>query len=84
MKHNLRKELTRKETMQFMDRRILRYGFIVSLLLIACLLPLRGESAQQNRHAVLIDPAHGGEDAGVGCGRRHMGTLEWREYGRVG
>ncbi len=65
MKHKLRKELTRKETMQFMDRRLLRYGFIVSLLLIACLLPLRGESAQQNRHAVLIDPAHGGEDAGV-------------------
>jgi len=65
MKHKLRKELTRKETMQFMDRRLLRYGFIISFLLIACLLPLRGESAQPNRHAVLIDPAHGGEDAGV-------------------
>ena len=51
--------------MQFMDRRVLRYGFIVSLLLIVCLLPLQGEGAQQNRHAVLIDPAHGGEDAGV-------------------
>ena len=65
MKHKLRKELTRKETMQFMDRRLLRYGFIISFLLIACLLPLRGESAQSNRHAVLIDPAHGREDTGV-------------------
>jgi N-acetylmuramoyl-L-alanine amidase len=65
MKHKLPKELTRKETMQFMDRRPLQYGFMIFVLLIACLQPVLGEGAQQNRHAVLIDPAHGGEDTGV-------------------
>jgi N-acetylmuramoyl-L-alanine amidase len=65
MKHMLRKEVTRKETMQFMDRRFLRYGYIVTLLLTVCLLPLQGECAQSNRHVVLIDPAHGGDDTGV-------------------
>jgi N-acetylmuramoyl-L-alanine amidase len=55
----------RKETMQFMDRRLLRQGIVALILMIACLLPVPGEGAQQNRYTVLIDPAHGGEDAGV-------------------
>ncbi len=51
--------------MHFMDRRLSRYGFVALALLIVCLHPMQGEGAQQNRHAVLIDPAHGGEDTGV-------------------
>jgi N-acetylmuramoyl-L-alanine amidase len=51
--------------MQFMDRPLLRYAVTVLFVLIAALQPVRGEGAQQNRHTVLIDPAHGGEDAGV-------------------
>jgi len=48
-----------------MDKRRLRYGFLVWLLIAVCLAPLSGESAQQKRFTVLIDPAHGGEDTGV-------------------
>jgi N-acetylmuramoyl-L-alanine amidase len=51
--------------MQFMDKRRLRYGVVVFTLLLASLLPIPGEGAQQNRYRVLIDPAHGGADAGV-------------------
>jgi N-acetylmuramoyl-L-alanine amidase len=58
-------KVTGKETIQLINRRHLQYGVVVFSLLLACLLPIPGESAQQNRHRVLIDPAHGGEDSGV-------------------
>ncbi|MBE0558752.1 MAG: N-acetylmuramoyl-L-alanine amidase [Proteobacteria bacterium] len=48
-----------------MNRRLLRYGLIALTLLVACLVPLSGECGQPSRYTVLIDPAHGGEDAGV-------------------
>ncbi len=51
--------------MPFMDSRMVRCGIVAWTLLIACLVPLTGEGAQQNRYMVLIDPAHGGEDSGV-------------------
>ena len=50
--------------MKFIDRRFFLQG-IALILMIACLIPVPGEGAQQNRYTVLIDPAHGGEDAGV-------------------
>jgi len=65
MKHKPQTGVTGKETMQFMNRRFLRYGAVALTLLIACLLPALGEGGQANRYTVLIDPAHGGEDAGV-------------------
>ena len=51
--------------MQLMDKRHLRYGVVAFTLLLASLFPIQGEGAQQNRYRVLIDPAHGGADAGV-------------------
>ena len=48
-----------------MDSRHLRYRLVAFALLLACLLPIPGEGAQEGRYRVLIDPAHGGEDAGV-------------------
>jgi len=51
--------------MQFMNRRLLRYGLVALTLLVAYLVPLSGECGQPSRYTVLIDPAHGGEDAGV-------------------
>jgi N-acetylmuramoyl-L-alanine amidase len=51
--------------MQFMNRRFLIQGIVALILMISCFLPEPGDGAQQNRFTVLIDPAHGGEDAGV-------------------
>jgi N-acetylmuramoyl-L-alanine amidase len=65
MKHRPWKELTGKEEMPFMNSRMVRYEIIVLALLVVCLVPVMGDGAQQNRYTVLIDPAHGGEDAGV-------------------
>jgi N-acetylmuramoyl-L-alanine amidase len=48
-----------------MDGRHLRWGFFTLVLLITGLAPALGAGAQQNRYTVLIDPAHGGEEAGV-------------------
>ena len=38
---------------------------IILALLMTGLAPLPGSGAQQNRYTVLIDPAHGGDEAGV-------------------
>ncbi|MHB9097098.1 MAG: N-acetylmuramoyl-L-alanine amidase family protein [Syntrophales bacterium] len=65
MNHRPWKELTGKEKMVLMNCRMVRVGIVVLALLIACLLPVSGESAPQNRYTVLIDPAHGGDDPGV-------------------
>jgi N-acetylmuramoyl-L-alanine amidase len=65
MKHTPWKELTGKETMEFMERRRLRYEIIALVLLIVCLAPAMGSSAPQKKYTVLVDPAHGGEDTGV-------------------
>jgi N-acetylmuramoyl-L-alanine amidase len=54
----------RKGKMPLMNIRMVRFELVV-LTLLACLVPILGEGAQQNRHTVLVDPAHGGEDAGV-------------------
>lgn len=48
-----------------MKRRHLRWGFFTLFLLVTCLNPAMGAGAQQNRYTVLIDPAHGGDEAGV-------------------
>jgi len=48
-----------------MDKRRLRYGIFTLILLTLALASLAGESAQQSRYTVLIDPAHGGEETGV-------------------
>lgn len=48
-----------------MDKRHVRHGIFTLFLLMAVFAPLAGESAQQNRYMVLIDPAHGGEETGV-------------------
>jgi N-acetylmuramoyl-L-alanine amidase len=65
MKHTPWKKVTGKETMQFMERRRLRYEIIALVLLIVCLVPAMGSAAPQNKYTVLVDPAHGGEDTGV-------------------
>jgi N-acetylmuramoyl-L-alanine amidase len=65
MKHRPWKELTGKEEMLFMDSRMVRFKIVALSLLIVCLVPVMVEGAPQNRYTVLIDPAHGGEDAGV-------------------
>jgi N-acetylmuramoyl-L-alanine amidase len=65
MKHGPWKELTGKEEMPLMNIRMVRVEIVALALLIACLFPVLGEGAQQTRHMVLIDPAHGGEDTGV-------------------
>jgi N-acetylmuramoyl-L-alanine amidase len=57
--------LTGKEEMLFMNSRMVRFEIVALALLIACLVPVMGEGAQQNRYTVLIDPAHGGDDPGV-------------------
>jgi N-acetylmuramoyl-L-alanine amidase len=59
------KRVNGKEAVAFMDKRRLRYGIFTLVLLILAFAPLAGESAQQNRYTVLIDPAHGGEETGV-------------------
>ena len=38
---------------------------IILALLMTGLAPLPGSGAQKNRYTVLIDPAHGGDEAGV-------------------
>ena len=48
-----------------MDNRYLRGGMIILALLMMGLTPLSGLGAQKNRYTVLIDPAHGGDEAGV-------------------
>ncbi|MBA4422129.1 MAG: hypothetical protein C0390_03370 [Syntrophus sp. (in: bacteria)] len=48
-----------------MDRLRLRWVGFTLALLITGLAPLSGSGAQQNRYMVLIDPAHGGDEAGV-------------------
>jgi N-acetylmuramoyl-L-alanine amidase len=48
-----------------MDGRHLRWGFFTLFLLVMGLVPALGAGAQQNRYTVLIDPAHGGDEAGV-------------------
>jgi hypothetical protein len=48
-----------------MDNRYLRGGMIILALLIIGLTPPSGLGAQKNRYMVLIDPAHGGDEAGV-------------------
>lgn len=65
MNHRPWKEVTGKEKMVLMNCRGVRVGIAVLALVIACLLPVSGESAPQTRYTVLIDPAHGGDDPGV-------------------
>jgi N-acetylmuramoyl-L-alanine amidase len=48
-----------------MDKRYLRGVMILLALLMTGLAPLPVSSAQKNRYTVLIDPAHGGDEAGV-------------------
>jgi N-acetylmuramoyl-L-alanine amidase len=49
-----------------MKIRDIRYGICAGAALLLCLLPLAAASAPpQNACAVLIDPAHGGDDTGV-------------------
>lgn len=48
-----------------MDKRYLRGVMILLALLMTGLAPLPGSGAQKNRYTVLIDPAHGGDEAGV-------------------
>jgi N-acetylmuramoyl-L-alanine amidase len=48
-----------------MDKRYLRGVMILLALLLTGLAPLPGSGAQKNRYTVLIDPAHGGDEAGV-------------------
>jgi N-acetylmuramoyl-L-alanine amidase len=48
-----------------MDRQRVRQWIITLLVLLIGLVPIEGAGAQANRHIVLIDPAHGGEEAGV-------------------
>jgi N-acetylmuramoyl-L-alanine amidase len=61
----LTRDTTGKETIEFMDNRYLRGGMIILALLMMGLTPPSGLSAQKNRYTVLIDPAHGGDEAGV-------------------
>jgi len=51
--------------MKFRERRLFHYGVGALAALMVALVPLSGEGAQQGRHTVLIDAAHGGEDKGV-------------------
>ena len=48
-----------------MNRRYLRWVLFTLALLMMGFAPLLGVCAQQNRNTVLIDPAHGGDEAGV-------------------
>jgi N-acetylmuramoyl-L-alanine amidase len=48
-----------------MERRYLRIRVVCAALLIVWLGLVTQAGAQQNRYTVLIDPGHGGEDAGV-------------------
>ncbi len=48
-----------------MDKQYFRHGMTILVLLMIGLAPSVGVSAQQNRHMVMIDPAHGGEETGV-------------------
>ena len=59
------RDTTGKETIEFMDNRYLRGGMIILALLMMGLTPPSGLGAPKNRYTVLIDPAHGGDEAGV-------------------
>lgn len=48
-----------------MDKRYLRWVMFTLALLITGLAPLPGSGAQKKSYTVLIDPAHGGDEAGV-------------------
>ncbi|MDP1992091.1 MAG: N-acetylmuramoyl-L-alanine amidase [Syntrophales bacterium] len=48
-----------------MDKRYLRGVMIILAMLMTGLAPLPGSGAQKNHYTVLIDPAHGGDEAGV-------------------
>jgi N-acetylmuramoyl-L-alanine amidase len=43
----------------------LRFGMFLLIFLPYCLFPATESAAQQIRHTLLVDPAHGGEDPGV-------------------
>jgi N-acetylmuramoyl-L-alanine amidase len=66
MKHEPLNNTGGKETIEPMNGWRVKYEIFTLAVILFCLIPLAGSGAsQQNSHTILIDPAHGGEDAGV-------------------